>query len=164
MLQQCQIRLRLLITSTKICINFDDQDYVLENEHHHQNPQIQISIDTKFCIQQTTIYFQTKFAQIDHFRSKNKKVNITTKIYLFELMQVPNFSLNRQFQIFKTKFAQDLLVNHLCQFAGDYLSLGVDGTPLIQTVYYIKRIFCPNFSKIRYLGMEVLPQDRVVFY
>ena len=42
----------------------------------------------------------TKFAQKGSFQSKTKKVNITVESCLFELVEVPNFSLNRQFWFF----------------------------------------------------------------
>ena len=38
--------------------------------------------------------FWTKFAQKGSFQSKTEKVNNTNEFSIFELVQVPNFSLN----------------------------------------------------------------------
>ena len=44
--------------------------------------------------------FWTKFAQKGSFQSKTEKVNNTNEFSIFELVQVPNFSLNWQFCFF----------------------------------------------------------------
>ena len=55
---------------------------------------IQISLDTKFQLKLTNLICWTKFALKGYFQSKIEKVNITIELCLFELVQVPNFSLN----------------------------------------------------------------------
>ena len=49
---------------------------------------------TKFHLKLTILIFWTKFGQKGYFRSKTEKVNITIEFCIFELVQVPNFSLN----------------------------------------------------------------------
>ena len=55
---------------------------------------IQISLDTKFQLKLTNLICWTKFALKGYFQSKIEKVSIAIELCLFELVQVPNFSLN----------------------------------------------------------------------
>ena len=66
-------------------------------EYHHWILHIRISLGTIFQLKLTILIFWTKFAQKEYFHSKTEKVNITTKLYIFELVWVTNFSLNWQF-------------------------------------------------------------------
>ena len=47
--------------------------------------------------------FRTKFAENGYFLSKTGKLNITIEFYLFQLVQIPSFTLNKQFWILGTK-------------------------------------------------------------
>ena len=55
----------------------------------------------KFQLKLTILIFWTKFAQKGYFRFKTERVNTTIEFCIFELNQVPNFSLNRQFWFFR---------------------------------------------------------------
>ena len=60
---------------------------------------IQISLATKFQLKLTGLIFLTKFSQKSYFRSKSEKLNMTMEFCILELVKVPNFSLNCQFEI-----------------------------------------------------------------
>ena len=57
-------------------------------------------VDTKFQHKQTILIFWTEFAQKRHFWSNKRKVNISIEFCIFELIWVPNLSLNRKFWSF----------------------------------------------------------------
>ena len=61
---------------------------------------IRISLGIKFQLKLTILIFWTKFALKGCFRSKTEKVNTIIELWLLELVQVPNFSLNWQFWLF----------------------------------------------------------------
>ena len=65
-------------------------------EHHHWVLPNQISLDTIFQLELIILIFWTKFAQNEYFWSKTEKLNITIEFYIFELVWVPNFTLNNQ--------------------------------------------------------------------
>ena len=50
----------------------------------------------------TISIFWTNFAQKGYFHTKTKKLNISIEFCMFELVQVPNFSLKWQFWFFGT--------------------------------------------------------------
>ena len=68
-----------------------------KNENHHRILQIRIRIYAEYQLQQKILTFWTKFFQKEYFRSKTEKVSITIKFCIFELVMVPNFSLNWRF-------------------------------------------------------------------
>ena len=70
-----------------------------KSEHHHWILHTWISLGAKFLPKLKILIFWTKFTQKRCFQSKTKKVNITVKFCIFELVLVPNFSLNRQFPV-----------------------------------------------------------------
>ena len=53
-----------------------------------------MSISTKFQLKMTILTFWTKFAQKWYSQPKTEKVNATIKLCIFELVKVPNSSLN----------------------------------------------------------------------
>ena len=55
-----------------------------------------INLRTKFQLKLTIVIFLARFAQKGCFPSKAKKVKITIEFYIFELVYVPNSSLNWQ--------------------------------------------------------------------
>ena len=67
---------------------------------------IRISLGSKFQLKLATLIFQTKFAQKGYFRSKTEKVNITIEFYIFDLVQVSNFSFNWQFWFLEPNLPQ----------------------------------------------------------
>ena len=69
-------------------------------QHHHWILRIWIGLGTKFQIKLTILIFWIKFATKRYFRSQAEKVNITIEFCIFELVYVPNFSLNWQFWVF----------------------------------------------------------------
>ena len=66
-----------------------------------------VIVGTEFQLKLTILIFWTKFAQKGCFCSKTEKVNTTIDFCIFELVYLPNFSLNWQFWFFfLSKFAQ----------------------------------------------------------
>ena len=55
-----------------------------------------VNLGTKFQFKLTIVIFLARFAQKGCFPSKAKKVKITIEFYIFELVYVPNSSLNWQ--------------------------------------------------------------------
>ena len=68
-----------------------------KGEYHRWIWHIRLGLGVKFHFKHTILNFWTKFAQKGYFRSKTEKVNITTEFLRFELVMVPNLSLNCQF-------------------------------------------------------------------
>ena len=68
--------------------------------YHHWILYIRISLGTKFQLKLTILIFWTKLAQKVYFRFKTEKVNTTFEFWIFELVLVPNFSLNWQIWFF----------------------------------------------------------------
>ena len=58
---------------------------------------IRINLHTKFQLKLIILIFWTKFTQKEYFQSNTEKVNITIELWIFELVEVPYFSLNWQF-------------------------------------------------------------------
>ena len=95
----------------KIRISFENR----KSEHHHWIFHIRVNLDAKCQLKLTILIFWIKFAQKRYFQSKRKnwtlplnfayfwskteKVNITIEFCIFELVGVPNFTLNKQFWI-----------------------------------------------------------------
>ena len=71
-----------------------------KSEQHHWLQHIRFSVGTKFQSQLTIFTFWTKFAQKGYFQSKTEKLNITIEFCMFELVYVPNVSLNWTFWFF----------------------------------------------------------------
>ena len=61
-------------------------------KNHHQILHVQISISSKFQLQQ--LVFSKKFSKKGYFYTKQEKNNITIEFFKFKLVQVSNFSLN----------------------------------------------------------------------
>ena len=55
---------------------------------------MKIIVRTKFQLKLTILIFSTKFAQKGCFYSKTEKVNAAIEFYIFELVQVTNFSIS----------------------------------------------------------------------
>ena len=51
-------------------------------------------LGAKFQPKLTILTFSSKFAQKWYFQSKTEKVNIAIEFWIFELVQMPDFSLN----------------------------------------------------------------------
>ena len=58
------------------------------------NCMFKISLKRKFQLKVTILIFWTKFAQKRCFRSKTEKMNRAIAFCIFELAELPNFSLN----------------------------------------------------------------------
>ena len=65
-----------------------------KRKHHLLTINILISLGTKFHFKQSILNFGIKFAQKVYFRLKTKKVSINIEFSIFELVKVPDFSLN----------------------------------------------------------------------
>ena len=73
-----------------------------KNERHYWIPHIRISLCTNFHLKLTIAIFWTKFANKgSYFQSKTDKIDTTIEFCIFELVFVSNFTLNKQFWIFK---------------------------------------------------------------
>ena len=58
------------------------------------NPAFSNSLSTKFELKLSILIFWIKFVQKGYFQSTTNKMDTTIEFYIFELVQVPNFSLN----------------------------------------------------------------------
>ena len=65
-------------------------------ENYHWIMRISVSAGTKFQNEMTILIFWTKVTQKGYSPSKTEKVKITTEFCIFELVQLPNFSLTLQ--------------------------------------------------------------------
>ena len=68
-----------------------------KSEKHHWILHIQITAGTKVQLKLTSLIFWTKFAQKGCFWSQTEKMNSAIEFCICKLVEVPNFSLNRQF-------------------------------------------------------------------
>ena len=57
------------------------------------------NIRSKFHHQKTILNFWKNFPKQGYFQTKTEKINITTELFIFELVQVSNFTLKKQFWI-----------------------------------------------------------------
>ena len=71
-----------------------------KNEHHYSILHARINVGTKFQHKVTILMFWTKFAQNSDLHSNIKKENNVIEFCIFELVQVPNFSIKWQFRCF----------------------------------------------------------------
>ena len=67
-----------------------------KSEYHYWVLHIRISLCNKFQLKLVTLIFWTKFVQKRYFQSTTNKRNTTIEFCIFELVQIPNFSLNKQ--------------------------------------------------------------------
>ena len=77
-----------------------------KSEHLHWILHVGISLGTKFQLKLTSLIFWTKFTPKWCFWSNAEKLNSAIDFCIFELVEVLNFSLNRQFWNVGAKFAQ----------------------------------------------------------
>ena len=70
------------------------------NENHHRILNIRIKLGSKFQLEQKILIFWNNFLKKEYFQSKTEKLNISIGLFIFELVKVPDFSLNRQIWIF----------------------------------------------------------------
>ena len=99
-----------IILNTKFKLNSDFLEQICpkslflvenrRNEHLNWILHIHIILGTKFQLKLTILVFWTKFAQKEYLQSKIEKINITTEVWILELVEVPSFSLNWQFRFF----------------------------------------------------------------
>ena len=81
-------------------IKFVPKGYPVKNtksEQHHWFLHIQIIVDTKFQFKLTILIFFDQICPTKYLQSKTEKVTITNKFCIYELVLIPNFSLNWQF-------------------------------------------------------------------
>ena len=71
-----------------------------KSEHLHWILHVGISLGTKFQLKLTSLIFWTKFTPKWCFWSNAEKQNSAIDFCIFELVEVLNFSLNRQFWFF----------------------------------------------------------------
>ena len=95
-----QLKLTILFFWTKFWPKNCIFDLKWKSEHHHWILHIWISLGIKFQLKLTILIFWTKFAQKGYFWEKTEKVNITIEFCMFELVLVPNLTLNKQFWFF----------------------------------------------------------------
>ena len=91
-----------------------------KSKQHHLILHIRISLSNKFQLQMTILIFWTKFAQKRYFWSKTAKMNSIFKFCIFKLIQVSNFTLNKQFsnfeQFFKYPVKTEKVITEFCIF------------------------------------------------
>ena len=70
-------------------------------KHHYWIVHIWISLSTNFQLKMTILIFGTKLPKKgSHFQSKAGKIDTSTEFCIFELLNVSNFTLNKQFGFF----------------------------------------------------------------
>ena len=72
-----------------------------KKENHHLILHIRISLGSKFQIEETILIFQNNFPKHGYFLRKTEKINVITELFIFELVYVSNFTLNKQFNILR---------------------------------------------------------------
>ena len=71
------------------------QSKIKKSEYHPRILHIRISLGTKFQLKLTILIFWDQIClKNGEFQSETKKVNITIEFCVFELVEIPNFSLN----------------------------------------------------------------------
>ena len=94
---ETKFQLKLIILN--FWIKFAQKEYyrskTKKSEHHHWILYIRVSLDTKFQLKLTILKFGTKFAQKRYFQLKAAKVHSTIEFCIFELVYLPNFTLNK---------------------------------------------------------------------
>ena len=133
-----------------------------KREHHRWILHIRISQESKFWLKLSILIFLIKFTQKGYFWSKTKKVNTTNQFCIFELVSVPNFSLNWQisptkkvnitieFCVFSMCRHQISLFTHNLEFLEQICAkriFPVENEKLNITIefYKIKLVYLPNF-------------------
>ena len=107
-----------------------------KNEHHYWIRHIRISLNTSFQLELTNAIFWTKFAEKgSYFQSKTDKIDTTIQFCILELVFVSNFTLNKQFFNFCTKFAQER-----------YLPSKTEKVNIIIEFRFFKLALVPSFS------------------
>ena len=124
-----------------------------KNEHHYWILLIQISLSTNFQLKLTIVIFWTKFSlKSGYFQSKTDKIDATIEFFIFELVFVSNFTLNKQFWIFTSNFpkkdvnGQKLKIEHHHEIPPNiWISLGskFQLKPTIST--FLTRIILKEF-------------------
>ena len=76
-----------------------------KKEHNHRLLYIEVSLGSKFQLQQTILIFWNKFLKKKEYLSKTKRANITIEFLIFELDYI-KFQLKLTIFIFWTKLAQ----------------------------------------------------------
>ena len=117
----------------------------------------------------------TKFPQEGYLQSKTENLNITIEFWIFELAQVPNFSLNRQIWFFgpnlskkrhfrpkKRKTEHPCQVPHICTGLGKKFSLNrqfylIQGVSMAHSEMFIRNIrlwyhLLGSYAKINFYG------------
>ena len=84
------------------CWEINQITWKYQKDFFNQNFQKKVNITIKFQLKLTILNFWTKFTKKGYFWSKKKKkMKITIEFYIFELLQVPNFTFNNDFWIFE---------------------------------------------------------------
>ena len=105
------------------------QVFSVENgrsEYHYWILHFQISRGTKFQLKLSILIFWTKFTQKQCFWSE--KVNISIELCIFQLVWVPNFSLDKQFYLGsnfaqKWSFQSKTENSRLCECSWSFLTI-----------------------------------------
>ena len=77
----------------KSCFQSKEKKKETKRQNHHPILHIQISVSSKFQLQQTILIFWKKISKKGYFWPKQKKKYITIELFIFKLVQVSNFSL-----------------------------------------------------------------------
>ena len=78
----------------KSCFQSKEKKKETKRQNHHPILHIQISVSSKFQLQQTILIFWKKFSKKDTSGLNRKKNNIASEFFIFKLVEVSNFSLN----------------------------------------------------------------------
>ena len=108
---------------------------------------MKLIVDSKFQLQQTVLIFGTHFQKKYTSGRKCKKMNIAIEFFIFELVEVPIFSLNSQMRFFGPNLTKRIAIFSLNQ---------IKQTPPLIFVYSKKYLYqiSPLTKKILNFGTK----------
>ena len=106
-----------------------------KNRHNCWIIHIQISLSANFQFKLTIAIFEPNLAKKgSYFQSKLEKIDITIEIFIFELVFISNFTLNKQFSILKPNFPR----KDICRQKTEKVNITIESR-------IFKLVFVPNF-------------------
>ena len=78
-----------------------------KSEHLQWILRIWIRLGRKFHYKQSILNLGTKFAKNRYYQAKAEKRKMTIELYIFQLVLVPSFNLNRQFWFFELNLSKN---------------------------------------------------------
>ena len=96
-----QLQQTILIFGTNFQKKYTSSQKQKKYKHHYWTVHIRISLSTNFQLKMTIAIFGTKLPKKgSYFQSKAGKIDTSTAFCIFELLNVSDFTLNKQFWFF----------------------------------------------------------------